>query len=465
MSPPVFFTTETIVRELDWQLLAASRLARNGVTSLVGKLSALETAAAHSSGGLVVGRVFYPTFPDVDLRSYRALRKRGFAFVHFDEEGAVFQGDEARWRRTLTRRLDVRLLAHDDMVCTWGRFQAEHYRSRIVAASRGPQIVVTGHPRFDLYRPEARPFFAEALQRVRSTTRRPFVLVNTNVSIANHGLGQAYAFSARAGYDRQDAVKRADHLEHWAYATRVLVGLVKLAHRISVARPDLDVIVRPHPSEGMEVYQIILDGLPNVRVTRAEVVGAWLAGAVAVVQHGCTTALEAAVAGVPVIDFRAAEDPRYDKRLPDAIAVPCHDEDAVLAALADPESTARAGRSQHAWAPELFANLEGPALPRVVQTLLAHHAGRSGSMDEAGFRRARRWDRAWERAKRVAVSASPRHRRQRAYTHGKFTGFDARLVAARVRQLQAIGEGARIELVDSELLLVRPESPGAPSGE
>ncbi|NJN15407.1 MAG: hypothetical protein HC822_03495 [Oscillochloris sp.] len=90
------------------------------------------------------------------------------------------------------------------------------------------------------------------------------------------------------------------HLEYWEYATRQFVAFAKAAHRVAVERPDLHVVVRPHPSEDPAAYERILGGLPNATVTREHAVGAWILAAEAVVQHGCTTALESVLADKPV---------------------------------------------------------------------------------------------------------------------------------------------------------------------
>lgn len=450
----VLFTTETIAREFDWQLLVASRLAQKGIPSIIGKLAALTTVAdATEGGGIVVGRVFEPAFPGVDLARYDRFRARGFGFVHLDEEGAVFQGDEQRWRQVLSRRLDVAALSDADTVCTWGAFQADHYRSMATGAT-APSITATGHPRFDLYLPDSRRYFDDARARIRAITTRPYVLINTNISLANHGQGLSYAFSKRAGYDPADAARRIEHLEYWAYANRVLTGLVKLAHRIAVARPDFDVIVRPHPSESLDLYSTILGAIPNVRVTRQEAVGGWIVGATAVIQHGCTTALEAAVAGIPVIDYRVARDPRFDKRLPAAVGLACDTEDAVLEALARP--TPASSRTDLDWATHLFANLTSPASPRLLEVLSSLHRPSHG-LPDARLRSARRIQLAWDACKRVATIGSARHRRIRGYSASKFAGFTSGFLSGRLQQLARIASPPRVSILDPELLAVLPD--------
>lgn len=457
LKSPVFFTTETIARELDWQLWVAAVLAERGVPSVIGTVPALTTAARYADGGTVVGRLFEPAFPGVDLSVYRHFKERGFTFVHLDEEGAVFQGDEARWRRTLDRRLDTQVLSMDDVICTWGSFQADHYRGQHANDSRSPRprVHTTGHPRFDLYKPGFREFFSDSAARVAKLVGGDYVLLNTNISIANHGQGLKYVFSKRAGFDPTDSRRQQDHLDHWAYATQVFTSLVRLAHTISVERSDLKVVVRPHPSESLETYQTILGQLGNIVVTREEAVGGWIASTRAVIQHSCTTAIECATAGVPVIDYCPVRDARYDKALPDAVALPCETPQAVLDQLRRLD-----GKEPFAWTPapwtrSVFQNLEGEALPKLLDVILST-VRESGHFDAAGYRSRRVAERAWDRLKSEAGRVSPLHRRMRAYAAGKFPGFTSSLLERRMEQLGRIHKVPKWTLLDPMTISITP---------
>lgn len=450
----VLFTTETFVRELDWQLVAASRLAEQGRTCIIGKLAALTTVARVArAGGVVVGRVFEPAFPGVDLVNLALFHSRGFSLVHLDEEGAVFQGDEERWRRVLSRRVDLSVLSPTDCVATWGGFQARHYGEH---ATNRANVIVTGHPRFDLYLPQYEGVWRDAVVRIQKRVGTPYILINSNVSLANHGQGLAYAFSKRAGFDLSDPQRRRDHLDYWVYANRVLCGLVKLAHRISVERPDMQVVVRPHPSESIAFYRTILGQLPNVHITRDEPVGAWLANATAVVQHGCTTALEAAIGGVPVINYRVAVDARYDKALPDAVGVPCDTEDDVLAALGAGES---ARPPIEPWAMDLLANLAAPSLPLFTELVASRTSPAPCELRVRELKTLRAAELAKDAVRRQLSRVSPRRRTMRAYSQSKFPGFTRSLLREKRRVLERVlGYEPNLEMLDRELLLLNPRS-------
>lgn len=457
----VLFTTETISRELDWQILVASLVARSGVRCLIGRLDALLAAMASLRGAVVVGRVFDPRFPGTDLKAYAALRSRKCVFAHLDEEGAVFMGDQTRWRHTLQRRLDPRVLGPGDRICTWGEFQRDVYAAG--AAESGVRVEVTGHPRFDFYRDEARVFFADDATALRARFGR-IVLINTNISIANHGQGIGHAFSARTGYEPADPGKRMDHVAYWGYATRMLVALVQLAHRLSVELPEVTIVVRPHPSESIEFYQRVLGGVSNIVVTREGSVGGWLNAADAMIHHGCTTALEASMGTGLVVDYRAAVDPRFDKMLPSSVGVPCDTEDEVLNVIRGRLRGDALPDSRHelkGLAAQLFENLRRPAAPelvRVLEEMIEEVRPLSEPLNNAALRARRAAARSIDVAKRGLGNFSARRRQIRRYANGKFTGIHESDVADRLARIGRIHPlPVRATVLDSALLSIVSE--------
>ena len=94
------------------------------------------------------------------------LKKRGFSIVYLDEEGAIYWGGEETWRRRLNKRINVDEINKDDYICTWGSFQKQHYTN--VTKALPDNIVVTGHPRFDLLQGKYSKIYQEDVNKIKS---------------------------------------------------------------------------------------------------------------------------------------------------------------------------------------------------------------------------------------------------------------------------------------------------------
>ena len=76
----------------------------------------------------------------------------------------------------------------------------------------------------------------------------------------------------------------------------------------SKINPHLNYIVRPHPVSDPNYWLTAFSKFRNVHVIYKHSVEPWLMGASSVISCGCTTALQAAIAGTPVYHFPSIRD-------------------------------------------------------------------------------------------------------------------------------------------------------------
>ena len=146
----ILFPIESISREIDYKLVLAAMCSDEDVV-YIAQHDYLYYISKFMSGGTYLGKNLFAINTDGTWKSrHTKLKKRGFSIVYLDEEGAVYWGDEETWRRRLNKRINVDEIKKDDHICTWGSFQKQHYQN--VTKALPDNIVVTGHPRFDLFR-------------------------------------------------------------------------------------------------------------------------------------------------------------------------------------------------------------------------------------------------------------------------------------------------------------------------
>jgi len=446
----ILMPTETINRDLDFQVLLAARAVRSGVQVYLGRLDAMKRVAQEVTGGIYIGKAFDPFFPDVDTSFYRSMKDRGFVVLHLDDEGAVFPGDEAEWIRTLEMRIDPAQITPDDYVCTWGDWQRDFYRSR--GAPTPANVRTTGHPRFDfLSSPKLRDYYRPAATRLKECYG-DYVLLNTNLQIANNGLGLKHTFTKRFGYDVTDRVKKTNAVDFWVHTTKLLLNLVKLAHRLADEFPKLRVVVRPHPSEDQAWYRTVFSGVGNVSVIHEGSVIPWLLASRALIHDGCTTGIEAALAGVPIVNYRSIEDARWDVYLPNLFGRKCTHEDEAVSAVRDvlegrTSAPPREALPIRAEDRALLKNFEADdTFERLLAIVDEATAAQSKTSERLLQIRARESAaRALEHAKAVARLVIPRGRVERAYSHIKFYGFSNARMEERIMNAERV-TGRRLKL-------------------
>jgi surface carbohydrate biosynthesis protein len=406
---PFVLTVETSSRELDARLLVAAAVVQPDRPVVVGQHWVIGLAAAVFGGGVHLGKNFLPVHPDSDYSTLDRFRAAGVSLLHLDEEGALLPGDEDGWRRELGRRLDVTRLRGGERVLTWGTAQRAHYMGRILSGDCRPEVQATGHPRFDLYLQGYGQLFDRVVEGIR-TRFAPYILINTNLTVANPDARYPQDLPTFIReFGRQD--DRA-FLDRWASARAMVGQFIVLARTIAHEMPEVQVVLRSHPSENDRIYRESLSDLANVHVIHEGPVTPWILGAEALVHNACTTAVEATIAGMRTLTFSPyGSNAGFAQGLPDDISIRCASVHAVLSALSSRrERPSGSVTGRHI---SLIRNLAEPALPHVVSELEKAMAEQSESVPASRMR---------VRDLRQALEAATRDRRQ---------GVLARLTAAR----------------------------------
>ena len=314
---------ENQVRELDPKLLLACIAARRGFSSIIGSRRELEFRIDSYPRSIYLSK----SMTRRSLIFFRIARKFGHDIVTWDEEALVHLPPETYF----SRRLDTRAIRQVSHLFAWGQDNVELWQQYPHLPEDLP-IHITGNPRNDMLRPEMHPFYDEEVQALR---RRygDFILINTNFNHVNafgqdmnlfqpvHKPGEPAKFGRAArGMSREYAQGLWDH-KH-----KVFKSFQQLLPKLDRAFPDLNIIIRPHPTERHDVYKDIAARCSRVHVTNKGNVVPWILATKVVLHNGCTTGVEAFVLGVPAISYRESVDEKYDSgfyRLPNAVSHQC----------------------------------------------------------------------------------------------------------------------------------------------
>ncbi len=312
----LLFPIETINRELDYRLLLAASLAGEGHTIYIAQHDFLNEIIPYlKEGGLYLGKnIFHKIAEQEDYNYYHLVKNNGFDVLYMHEEGAVFEGVEEDWKKRLVRSYDTTIFDEKDVVCDWGDFQANFDRERTPKAT----VLATGHPRFELYKPHWRFYYLDKANEYKDNYGK-YIMVMGNYIIGNHGLGYQHVFSEKGGYEVTNEEQRLYRVGHYTYHAQQMHAMVELTHHLATQFPQINFIYRPHPSENQHYYETVFKGVHNIIVNHNGEVGPWIAGAVGLIHDGCTTAIEATLAEIPVMNYKPLNNNHYQYWLPNQL--------------------------------------------------------------------------------------------------------------------------------------------------
>lgn len=326
----ILFPIETNARELDYRLALAVASLEPGQTVYLGNHTDIFNLGQRLNDALYVGKHLFNLNPSAVTERYERLHALGHRVICIQEEGAVFGGEARSWEEALKQKFDPGWMHGGDVLCVWGTAQEAIYRE--MAHDAELKILPAGHPRFNLCARRFDPLY-EGECRSLADRFGPVILINTNYTMANAMQGWDWSF-VRDPETRTDPKRRVKAASGFAAHLARIGETIKLATRLQQAFPDHRLILRPHPSEEIAIYEAFVPHIPGLSVVREGSLMAWLRHADAIIHTDCTTAIEASLCGRPLIRYLPNPDPETDCRLPAGLGWPCETPDEVVDALA-----------------------------------------------------------------------------------------------------------------------------------
>ena len=302
----LYIPVEVKNRELHAKVFLAKHAAERGFNVILGRKNDLNELIVRMPPGVYFGLGAFENF----RQYYAKLKRLGFTVVVNEEEGLVTYAD----RMYVDMRVSVGTLEQIDELFTWG---AENQR---VLTDAFPQFQnkfsVTGNPRFDLLKPQNRGVYASEMDDIRAKYGR-FVLVCTSFSSINHfdrNLDYVKSLIDKRTLRSQESID--NFTRYREVKQKTFAAFLDAIPRLAAVDESINIVIRPHPSENMDVYRECAAGLANVHVDARFSVHPWIVQADALIHHYCTTSIEALAAGTPRFALRPEKDSLSEKEIP-----------------------------------------------------------------------------------------------------------------------------------------------------
>ena len=295
----IYINVEISARELDSKLLLATLAAAKGHDIIVSEKEIIEKGLLRGwlPPGIFHTKSLTPSKNKIDI--HQAILKTGSKITAIDEEANI---DHVGYDNFLKQRYSQETINQSSAVFSWGEEDFESLKKNYLESS--DKFYKTGSPRVDLWKPA----FSEYWNDHKSIAERPFLLIASNMHVcANIQFSERIKMIRESGYfDRTpDLFKERFMLLSDDYLKAFI--FIEAIKYLSKNNNGYDIVFRPHPSESVECWKILLEGISNLHVVREGAISSWIRKAFAVMHHGCTTAIETSVSQKPLITYAAIE--------------------------------------------------------------------------------------------------------------------------------------------------------------
>jgi surface carbohydrate biosynthesis protein len=296
----LYIPLEIVVRELDGKSLLAYEAALQGWSVII----CTKRSFFNNVNRLPPGNVLVKSAVPNELEQLKKIRRAGHKIFLLDEEGVVtydifLEGNY---------RYNEDTIKHVDAFFFWGEKQQQMFsRSFPEYTSIGHNV---GSPRLQFWKHIAKKYYDEEVNKIK-TNFGSFILFNTSFGIANNylsgeGLQSSYNDMGRVNDVTLRKFLEDQHDLNYIVYKEYLEFIEQLAQEL----PNVNIIIRPHPSESERTWREYSKIHKNIFVIYEGSVTPWLLASNVMVHFKSTTSIEANVMDKSVVTY-LPELPEY----------------------------------------------------------------------------------------------------------------------------------------------------------
>ncbi|MEM7425385.1 MAG: surface carbohydrate biosynthesis protein [Pseudomonadota bacterium] len=305
----IILPSETWAREFDAKLLLACCLAERGYQVYVGCKNTIHLNITQFPASLYFAKDFRVSSDTM----FYILKKLGHQIVAWDEEATLpFDADEYH-----AIRISPAAFSKVSAFFAWGQVNKETIESAPYPVP-GP-VYLTGNPRRDMSRPEIREYFRADAEALRARFGR-FILINSNFGKLNHFTRAEVVLPGQAdpalrGRPNSPKFEKKGELKYELYQ-----HFLELVPKLAAEFGDMNIVIRPHPSESHESWREAAGGASNVEILYEGHVYPWLMASEVMIHSGCTTGMEGYMLETPVVSYMPVSSQQSEENLPNKLS-------------------------------------------------------------------------------------------------------------------------------------------------
>ena len=305
----LYLPIETHSREFHSKLYLAYQACQKGWVAIIGPEYDVKKLAQYLPSGVYFGIGFHRKSAKV----LKKLKKSGHFVLLQDEEGLD------RWGPELYKeyRIDTEINNFANYFLCWGEEDKKIIESAFKISINALPV---GSLRLDLLNKNLRKIFLENVDEIKNE-HGDFVLINGKFGTINHINGFNYYLKDLKSRGWMDtSFKKQFQNQRFKFQKIIFEKMIELS--ISLAKSGQKVVVRPHPSESVDVWKKKTEKYSkNIKIIRSGNIIPWLMASKIVIHNGCTTAIEGFLLNKTIISYRPIKNPNIETDLPNAISI------------------------------------------------------------------------------------------------------------------------------------------------
>ena len=315
----LFIPIEIKRRDFPSRALLALEASNSNFNVFIGRKLEVDRLVFRKKPGIYFGLVTTQAYSNF----YKKLRKYGHIIFVNDEEGLVTFSDQMYFNLKVSNNT----LQYINLLFLWSKTHKEMFERKFPKYNK---FKVSGSPRFDLSKSGYIGIFDNDRKIIYSKYKK-YILICCSFSFNNY-------FEKNINYldilRKQKVIRNhtdeKKYLKYLKYNKEALNQFLDAIPILSKSFPDLDIIIRPHPSENNKIYLDISNNYHNVYVESRFSIHSWILNSMCIVHNYCTSSAEALSLNIPRFALRKSFDNEVHKSIPYEISDICENVNSLV---------------------------------------------------------------------------------------------------------------------------------------
>ena len=308
----IYIPIEVKNRELESKVLLALEAASKGHQVLVGVKS--DTTDLIFKNFLKPGIIHLKSIqPNTIVTKFlKRAKLRGFRVTTQDEESGLL---DEKYDDFANQRFGPLSLAFVDKVFCWGKHDYQSLRS--IYPMFSDKFINTGSPRVDFWKQELFDYY-KSCYNYNIPSEYVLIISNFGTSLSNNSLTDFVKYIMKDKDLKSVNEEIYNLIRNYSYSINLTLEYISTIKKLAEIFIDKIFVLRPHPTEDLKAWKLLLGDTQNIKVIHQGSAGFWINNAKIIILNGCTTAFEAIAMGKNVISYRPLKS-AYEREIPNKI--------------------------------------------------------------------------------------------------------------------------------------------------
>lgn len=284
----IYYEIETSRRELDARILFSILCAQKGYSIVIGKKNRLIDKISYLSPGIFI----FKSSRDRPFQLSNKLKKLGYSIFTSDEEGLIKITPREVLHRTPKKTIQV-----SEKFLAWGKEQAQVLKDNYKDYQE--KISVIGNSRFDLLKKPIRSIYNKDVDRIKKKFGKFDLYISAfhkYNAITVNGKNWFNAIESWGEDKKESKIRKKLYKNMFELQKKNMISTIKFLN--SNSKKMNNVIIRPHPSENIDLWKKKLNKDLKKNVIFDDInTNAWILAADRVFSYFSTSLIEANILG------------------------------------------------------------------------------------------------------------------------------------------------------------------------